>query len=595
MRACVCAAALVVFACVCAGAAHAQQVPGIHRILPDSEASYRVADTWASTAPAGLSLAQTGLGHIDAARYDQAESCLNPALDMGRGSQNPLVQGVAWFGLARLAAARADYATAFSYFTKADGFLRNETGEQREYLVRLYTAWAASLIDTDAAAAALVFLDAASELAMTLGAPGEVLRMDIQLQRARVQDFYGWYDDALGLLMDNLERRTASLGPAHPDVAQTCLLISGIHAHAGRMDEAWDYGYEALHIYEAALGKKHPATARAYAALGDMARVTGDFAYAAQLLQQAMDAQEVLLGRQHPDHAATSAALAMLYVSTDRYDHAVTALTHALDVDERVLGARSLAAARDRHYLGIAHRERMHLTDAADAFNRALSVMQFVLGVNHPALADVMSDLAATLQMRGEIEAALLLEKQSMALDASRTRATDVETDSAHFNNIATLMLAKGDVDAAVLHYEQALRVERQDPDASPIRTAAVYNNLATAHKAAGNLHAAAQAYEEALKLLRWALGLNNLMTADAYFNIAECRRELGSLDEAEKNYKYFLRTTYAQDPRADTVRKWLDETGRLRSPGPAPPNLPRYLGPEATAHDEPDYVDNEK
>jgi len=589
------AAVFVVLACVCAGEAHAQDVPGIRKILPDSKTGYRVADTWASTAPAGLSLAQTGIGHIDAAHYDQAESCLKPALEMGRDTQNPLVQGVAWFGLARLAAARADYATAFSSFAKADGFLRNETGEQREYLVRLYTAWAAALIDADGAAAALVFLDAASELAMTLGEPGEALRMDIQVQRARVQDFYGWYDDALGLLEDNLERRTAALGPAHPDVAQTCLLMSAIHAHAGRMDDAWDYGYEALRIYEAALGKKHPATARAYAALGDMARVTGDFAYAAQLLQQAMDAQEVLLGRQHPDHAATSAALAMLYIATDRYDHAVTALTHALDVDERVPGARSLAAARDRHYLGIAHRERMHLTDAADAFNRALSVMQFVLGVSHPALADVMSDLAVTLQMRGETEAAFLLEKQSMALDASRTRATDVETDSAHFNNIATLMLAKGDVEAAVLHYEQALRVERQDPDASPIRTAAVYNNLATAYKAAGNLLAAAQAYEEALKLLRWALGLNNLMTADAYFNIAECRRELGGLDEAEKNYKYFLRTTYAQDPRADKARKWLDDTGRLRTPEPAPPNLPRYLGPESTASDEPDYVDNEK
>lgn len=585
------ACALALFAW--SACARAQGVPGIRSILPDSESHYRVADTWASTDPAGLSLALAGFGHIDAARYADAESCLRPALEMGRDAQNPLVQAVAWFGLGRIHAARANYPAAFSSFATAESLLKTGTPEQRAYLARLYTAWAGALLDTDAPLAAVSFLDAASQLAAAMGEDRESAALDIQLQRVRVQDYFGRASDALGLLEDNLKRAVALEGPLAVRAARACMLISSIHARTGRPDDAWDYGYEALHIFESVLGKEHPETARAYAALGDLARTSGDFAYAAQLLQRAMDTQEELLGRQHPDHAATSAALAMLYLATDRYEHAVSALSHALEVDERALGARSLAAARDRHYLGITYRERMRLSLAADELTRALSLKQSLLGNAHPAVADLMADLAATLQLKGDADAALVLQKQALALDAAH--ASDIETDSANFNNVASLLFARGDAQAAVEHFEQALRVEREATDAAPLRMAAIYNNLASAHRAAGHTEAAASAFEEALKLIRWSLGLDNYMTADAFFNLAECRRELGDADEAEKNYKYFLRVTYPTDPRARAVRAWLEETGRLRETEPAPPKLPRFFGPQSTAHNEPDYIRGEQ
>lgn len=529
----------------------------------------------------GLSLAQTGVRQVEAGDYAGAKSNLELAMEMGRKSNNRLVKGTALYGLGALAMERGDLKPALESFSAVDLMLTTDTPEQKQVLAQTYAKTAEALLGADRPDDALKYIDGGE--ALVKNNAGEALIGRFAFLSAEVDYYRGDYPKALSGFKGALQT-TRLLNGNSPAVADICMRIGEIEDFLGNFKLAWDYYYEATNIFEKSLGKNHPHTAMAYAAMGNLARETGDYEYASMLLQKAMDVIETTLGRQHPDHAAISANLGMLYlILDDRTNHAEAALAHALEVDTRVSGERSLPVARDYYVLGEILRERMKLTGAIDAQQKAVTIQSAILGAHHPRTADTMNGLAASLYLKGEYESALDMEMAALGIDTSDSAKDIPEADIADFDNLAALYLKLNDPKRSVDLIRQAIKTEEHAKDANYARRAVLYHDLGVALGSAGDLEGSCGAFQEALKLIRWSLGLENQRTADEYYNVAECQLKLGDADGAEKNYKYFLKTTYTEDPRSDSVIKLLKEQGRWRTPEEAPKELPRYYEPQLT------------
>jgi protein O-mannosyl-transferase len=141
---------------------------------------------------------------------------------------------------------------------------------------------------------------------------------------------------------------------------------------------------------------------------------------------------------------------------------------------------------------------------------------QAILSGN-PGCAGAHSNLAAALASRGQIDEAIQHYEEALRLEP--------DLPEAH-NNLGAILDDRGQIDEAIRHYEEALRLKADYPEA--------HNNLAITLRGRGRIDEAILHYEEALRLKPdFALAHNNLAI------ILEGR---GRLDEAIQHYEEALR-----------------------------------------------------
>jgi Tfp pilus assembly protein PilF len=199
------------------------------------------------------------------------------------------------------------------------------------------------------------------------------------------------YFQAAPLLRDVLAIREKTLGPEHPDTAESLNNLAHLLQAQGDFAGARPLYERALAIREKTLGPEHPYTAVSLNNLASLLRTQGDLAGARPLYERALAVTEKALGPEHPDTATC-----------------LNNLASVLKAQGNFAGARPL-------------------------YERALAIREKALGPEHSDTAASLNDLAVLLSKEGDFAGARLLLKRALAIGASQVkRSPSAKPLSAH-------------------------------------------------------------------------------------------------------------------------------------------------------------------
>jgi len=273
-----------------------------------------------------------------------------------------------------------------------------------------------------------------------------------ELARAR-------YEQALAML------EGAIVGTATTRQAQIARCLGGlgrVQMKLGEDDGAEERLEQALAIQGQVLGARHPDRAATLHDLAELRSDRGDWGAGIALLREALNIRQEVLGTGHPDTLESSAVLALLLAHEGERARAEEMLTGALAQCERSLGEQHRATARVLNALGhLWAREEATRDRAQAAYERALAIYEALLGPDHPWVALVLSNLAALLTDKKQLEAARPLLERSLALH-ERVYGPDSGRTSFVLVNLAGVYRLQGDPAAGRRLLERALIIRER-------------------------------------------------------------------------------------------------------------------------------------
>ncbi|MFN8477104.1 MAG: tetratricopeptide repeat protein [Kouleothrix sp.] len=113
-------------------------------------------------------------------------------------------------------------------------------------------------------------------------------------------------------------------------------------------------------------------------------------------------------------------------------------------------------------------------------YERALAITEQALGPAHPDTATSLNNLAPLLQAQGDFDAARPYLERALAIREQALGPAHPDTATS-LNNLAMLLYAQGDFNAARPLYERALAIHEQALGPAHPITATSLNNLAAA------------------------------------------------------------------------------------------------------------------
>lgn len=163
----------------------------------------------------------------------------------------------------------------------------------------------------------------------------------------------GQYAQARPLCERALRIRVQVLGPEHPDVARSLIILAVLDRAQAKCVEAEQHYKRALRILEETLGFEHPDVATLLNNLAALYQAQGAYGQAEPIYKRALNIRERVLGVAHPHVADLQHNLAMLYWSTGDASRAFQCFKRAVVVRERHLGLAlaTLSEPRKRQLL----------------------------------------------------------------------------------------------------------------------------------------------------------------------------------------------------------------------------------------------------
>ena len=266
----------------------------------------------------------------------------------------------------------------------------------------------------------------------------------------------GDYAAARAAFVEALAIREATLGPEHPDTAESLNELAVALTDLGEYAAARPLFERAVRIRERALGARDPAVARS---LNGMARVLlhlGDAAEAQLLLERALAIRERALGPEHEDTAEALGNLAVARRRRGDTENAIRLHERALAIRERVLGEDHKNTAASLTNLGVLWHSQGNIARARQMHERALAIYERVLGPEHVSTGRALNNLAAVLADQGERDAALPLLERALAIH-ERALGPDHPSVAHTLINLADIHRGRKDYGIARHLYERAL------------------------------------------------------------------------------------------------------------------------------------------
>jgi tetratricopeptide (TPR) repeat protein len=217
------------------------------------------------------------------------------------------------------------------------------------------------------------------------------------------------YSSARPLFERALEIREKTVGPNHPDMAESLNNLGGLLRVQGDLAEAQPYYERALEIWEKALGPDHPSTAASLNNLGGLLQAQGDLPGARPYYERALAIREKVLGPDHPDTARTVNNIGTLLQAQNDLASARPYYERALAIREKALGRDHPDMASSLNNIGSLLHAQGDLAGARPYFERALDIFERSLGIAHPLTQAVADNTGVVLDQ-------LKLRKQAVAL-----------------------------------------------------------------------------------------------------------------------------------------------------------------------------------
>lgn len=197
-----------------------------------------------------------------------------------------------------------------------------------------------------------------------------------------------------------------------------------------------------------------------------------------------------------------------------------------------------------------------------------------------PESASVHNEMGIMLAERGVVDAAIMEYRTALRLNPSLWFA---------HNNLGTLLEQQGRLDEAIAHYLAAISARPS--------FAKAYNNLGTAYAKAGRLKEAVNSYRAALRLKPEAF--------EAYLNLGNAYSDMGLLDDAMEQYRAAARLkpdsaethlhlgiAYGMQGMLDEAMTHLETAARLN---PADPVIHQNLAHAYDLKGIPDKAEEER
>ena len=292
----------------------------------------------------------------------------------------------------------------------------------------------------------------------------------------------GKYEEALPMAQRSLEMREKALGPEHPGVGGSLMLLAMAHDGMSQWYMALPLYQRAVKIREKALGPEDPQTAASLSRLARCYQLLGYFDKALPLTQQALKIREKALGPEHPDTAVDLARLAYLYGQMGAHAQALPLAQRALRISEKAKGSEDPQTAAVLDNLAMLYGQMGNYDQALPLAQRAVTISEKVLGPDHRQTSVRLKNLGflyLTLKNYGQAESCFRRAKHQQGEQG-----------------LVELYLATGKYDAALA----LLPTIAARPQSRPQYKAQFYTQWGLAYQGAGRREEAFTAFLEAIR-----------------------------------------------------------------------------------------------
>ena len=275
-----------------------------------------------------------------------------------------------------------------------------------------------------------------------------------------------------------------------------------------------------LAIWERTLGPDHPNTAQSLNNLATLLQNLGEYAAARSLYERSLAIYERTLGPDHPDTAYSLNNLALLLDNLEEYAAARPLYERTVAIFEKALGSDHPNTATSLNNLALLLRNQGEYAAARPLYERTVAIFEKALGPDHPNTAQSLNNLAELLQNMGEYAAARPLYDRALAIQ-ERALGPDHPNVATSLNNLAVLLKDLGEYAVARPLYERALAIQERALGPDHPNTAATMYGLGFLFNKMGDVAAARPLMERALSILITKLGPDHPNTRTVRNNLA--------------------------------------------------------------------------
>ncbi|MEX2271797.1 MAG: serine/threonine-protein kinase [Vicinamibacterales bacterium] len=294
--------------------------------------------------------------------------------------------------------------------------------------------------------------------------------------------------------------------------------------------------------------------------------VDGKDVTVAAVLGEASRRARIELAAQPDVRAAVRAAIGNTYYSLGLYDEAAAELQEALSLSESLHGRDAVETTDARVKLAYVHLEQGDVEAAERGFARAMTSLEAARARDvRDVRSRVINAMGLMAARRGQSDAAIAHYRE--ALDITRALYGDMDLRVAEItNNLAVQAQAKANLDEAERLYRDALRVAQTLQGERHPGYATALSNLAGVMHSQGRLIEARPLYEQALALRTELLGADHSDLAFTEFNYADLLLQQGEFEPARAvTARILARRGRALPERHPIVPAALINQGRAR------------------------------
>jgi serine/threonine-protein kinase len=348
-------------------------------------------------------------------------------------------------------------------------------------------------------------------------------------------------------LLDRGVSEARSLDAEPAAQAELYLTLGGIYEKLGKLPRADSLMQLALSRREALLGKQHPDVAATLVALGLLRVDQARFEEAEQLIRRGVAKAKATLPPGDAGIISATAALGRVLQERGSYAEAIPVLQDVVRMSEAAQAPRSEVAA-NISALADAHFYARH-RDASDSLNRiVLAAYETAYGKRHPLVADILVNLGATEQERGNYASAERYNREALAITRDYYGPTHFET-AAKLTLLGRALVFQNRFAEADSLLREALSVRERVYGPVHPAVASTLNELASVAYQQDR-------YDDAEA--RWSrmLSIYHTIYGDRHYLIAVATSNLGTVSYGRKDYRR------AEALYREAIRRFSDTQG---------------------------------
>lgn len=343
----------------------------------------------------------------------------------------------------------------------------------------------------------------------------------------------GKHKEALAAYEQTLEISLATLGPQHPEHANTLNNLAGVYDDIDELDRSLELYTEVQKTWETTYGRPHPRLALLDNNLGELYRSRGEYRRALEVLERSSNEHLALTG-ESKTYATVLNNLAGLCRKLGDHDRALQLLTKAKEIRASVIGRRHPSYAFTLHELGGIYEDQGDYVAAERAKREAIGILASTLTKRNHYYASAISSLGKLHLRLGDYATATELFAEAR----NTHRQLYGEKHSLYLvsaSNLAAAYGAAGNTRKQLELFGDVLAARKELFGKGSVPYANSLMNTGRVYVAQGQVDVGGPMISEAIAVYEKVLGSDHIDTARGLVNHADALRRQGLSDAAHQ------------------------------------------------------------